>query len=89
MANTLLDGVKQRLKIDGSEENDFLTLLIDGAKEHLKNAGVPIPTDGNEGALYKQAIQIHVLLNYENYDTSLNVDKLNKALNSIILQLRW
>lgn len=84
MPEISLDEIKKHLRIDGSEDDDVLTLHLDAAIDFLVRAGV-VET---ESPLYKQAILIHVLLNYQNYESSLNVDALNKSLTSIILQLR-
>lgn len=90
MPLTLFEFIKKQLKIDGSDDDDVIALLIDGAKEHLKEAGVLEPTTEDEmSALYKQAIYIQTLLNYQNYESSLNVEALNRALTAIILKIRW
>ncbi|MCP1355464.1 head-tail connector protein [Aneurinibacillus migulanus] len=79
-----LDGLKTYLRIDGSEDDVVLTLLIDAAKEYLSNAGVP----ESESKLYKIAIMLYVALHYENRDPSMKIEKFNFALESIILQLK-
>ncbi|WP_459503076.1 head-tail connector protein [Bacillus sp. C1] len=80
----MLEHIKNRLKIDGNEEDMILQLLIDGAKESLRESGVL----ESEKALYKIAVITHVLLNYENHDKSLNVPALKQSLETTILQLR-
>lgn len=85
---TLEDFVQQKLKIDESEDIFTLALLIDGAKEYLKESGVVPEDENNPSSLYKIAVGIHALLNYENYDSSLNVEALNRSLTSIILKIR-
>jgi uncharacterized phage protein (predicted DNA packaging) len=80
-----LDEVKNWLRIDGSEDDMLLTLLIDGAKEYLTNAGVP----ESDSALYKLAVMLYVALHYENRDPSAKMDKMNFAFESIVLQLKY
>ncbi|MDZ5609747.1 head-tail connector protein [Bacillus pseudomycoides] len=80
----MLELIKNRLKIDGNEEDIDIQLLIDGAKESLHESGVP----ESDRALYKIAVMTHVLLNYENHDKSLNVPALKQSLETTILQLR-
>lgn len=75
--------VKQKLKID-SHEDELAEHYIESAKESLKLAGVK----EQEGALYKNAVLIQVLLDYENQDKDLNVGALNNALQSITLKLK-
>lgn len=82
--NLSLDELKNYLRIDGSEDDSILTLLIDGAKEFLKNAGVP----ETDSALYKLAVMLYVGLHYENRDPGSKMDKLNFAFESIVLQLK-
>ncbi|MED0649760.1 head-tail connector protein [Aeribacillus pallidus] len=82
--NLSLEELKKYLRIDGSEDDDILTLLIDGAREYLKNAGVP----ESESKLYKLAVMLYVSLHYENRDPSVKIDKLNFAFESIVLQLK-
>ena len=82
--NLSLEELKKYLRIDGSEDDDILTLLIDSAKEFLKNAGVP----ESESKLYKLAVMLYVSLHYENRDPSVKIDKLNFAFESIVLQLK-
>lgn len=82
--NDFLGDLKTYLRIDGSEDDVVLTLLIDAAKEYLSNAGVP----ESEGKLYKVAVMLYVALHYENRDPSMKIEKFNFALESIILQLK-
>jgi uncharacterized phage protein (predicted DNA packaging) len=82
--NLSLDELKNYLRIDGSEDDALLTLLVGGAKEYLANAGVP----ESDGDLYKLAVMLYVALHYENRDPSVKIEKFNFALESIILQLK-
>ncbi|MBH8605994.1 head-tail connector protein [Thermoactinomyces sp. CICC 10521] len=84
MLTLTLDELKNYLRIDGSEDDSFLTLLIDSAKEYLTNAGVP-ESDSN---LYKLAVMLYIAMQYENRDPSARMDGFNFALQSIILQLK-
>jgi uncharacterized phage protein (predicted DNA packaging) len=81
-----LDLVKNYLRIDGSEDDRFLTLLMNAAKEDLKDAGVPDPEEENER--YNLAIMLFVSLHYENRDPSMKIDKLNAAYQNLILKLK-
>jgi uncharacterized phage protein (predicted DNA packaging) len=83
--NITLDEVKNWLRIDGSEDDMLITLLIDGAKEYLSNAGVP----ESDSSLYKLAVMLYVALHYENRDPSAKMDKMNFAFESIVLQLKY
>jgi uncharacterized phage protein (predicted DNA packaging) len=82
--NLSLDELKNYLRIDGSEDDALLTLLVDSAKEYLQNAGVP----ESDSAQYKLAVMLYVALHYENRDPSAKMDKMNFAFESIILQLK-
>jgi hypothetical protein len=84
----MLDLVKSSLKIDGNELDADVKLLIDAAIEDLEASGVPRQTDGKETALYIRAVIIYSILNYENYDKTLNVVALNNSLQSIILKIK-
>lgn len=78
-----LDELKTYLRIDGSEDDDFLALLMDGAREFLANAGVP----ELDSKLYKLAVMLYVAMQYEHRDAGEAV-QLSPALQSIILQLK-
>ncbi|WP_328699976.1 head-tail connector protein [Chengkuizengella marina] len=80
----MLEQLKEYLRIDGSEDDVILTLLLDAAIEFLVKAGVP-ETESN---LYKLAVMLYVTLHYENRDPSQSIEKLNFAFQSIILQLK-
>ena len=82
--NLSLEELKKFLRIDGSEDDDILTLLVNAAKEALKKAGVP----ESDSDLYKLAVMLYVVLYYENRDPSTKMDKLNFAFESIVLQLK-
>lgn len=84
MTDTFLEELKGYLRIDGSEDDIVLTLLVEAAKEYLANAGVK----EEPSSLYKLAIMLYVALHYENRDPSIKIEKFNFALESIILQLK-
>ncbi|MGV2788104.1 phage gp6-like head-tail connector protein, partial [Clostridium perfringens] len=51
-----LEFLKSYLRIDGSEDDNVLTLLLGAAKEYLRNAGVAEPESGpDDGKLYDLA----------------------------------
>ncbi|MFW5438748.1 head-tail connector protein [Paenibacillus apiarius] len=79
-----LEEIKTYLRIDGSEDDGILALLVDAAKEYLTDAGVPEQIT----AKYKLAVMLLVALNYENRNPGLKQDKLSFSLESIILQLK-
>lgn len=79
-----LSELKTYLRIDGDEEDSFLVLLIEGAKEYLSNAGV-VESDEK---LYKLAVMMYVMAQYERFDDASGLNKLKDALTSIILQLK-
>lgn len=78
-----LDELKTYLRIDGGEDDDFLALLMDSAREFLVNAGV-LESDSK---LYKLAVMLYVAMQYEHRDAGEAV-QLSPALQSIILQLK-
>lgn len=84
MLELTLDELKTYLRIDGSEDDQLLTFLIDAAKEKLAESGVP---ESNK-ALYKLAVMFLVGINYENRDPAQKIEGFNYALQSIILQLK-
>ncbi|CAI6023410.1 hypothetical protein PAECIP112173_00342 [Paenibacillus sp. JJ-100] len=79
-----LETLKKYLRIDGSEDDDILTLLIEASKEFLTGAGVP----ESNTALYRLAVMMHVALNYENRNPAIKIESINFALQSIILQIK-
>lgn len=83
-----LEELKAYLRIDGSEDDEILALLMDAAKEYLMNAGIPEPSAEATPKQYNLAVMLYVALHYENRDPSMNMDKFNFALQSIILQLK-
>lgn len=84
MAN--LELLKEYLRIDGSEDDTVLALLLDAAKEFLRNAGVPEPREGEESKLYDLAVMLRV--HRERARDEKEVERVDKSLTSIILQLK-
>lgn len=84
MAN--LELLKEYLRIDGSEDDTVLALLLDAAKEFLRNAGVPEPSEGEESKLYDLAVMLRV--HRERARDEKEVERVDKSLTSIILQLK-
>ncbi|WP_416729204.1 head-tail connector protein [Fictibacillus sp. JL2B1089] len=84
MLDLTLDELKNWLRIDGSEDDGLLTLLISAAKEDLKDSGVP---ESNKPH-YKLAVMLYVSLHYENRDPSSKIEKLNKPYQDLILKLK-
>lgn len=87
----MLEHVKEYLRIDGDYDNKLLGLLIDSAKEYLKNAGVQEQNDDKSSNLYKLAITMLVTHWYENrnQETDARTKKvLDLGLQTIILQLK-
>lgn len=83
-----LDELKTYLRIDGSEDDGILALLMDAAKEYLTNAGVPEPSAEAPSKLYNLAVMLYVALHYENRDPAQKIERFSYALESIILQLK-
>ncbi|UQD53308.1 phage gp6-like head-tail connector protein [Bacillus methanolicus] len=85
----LIDFVKQHVRIDESEDDTYLTLLIDAAKANLKISGVREREEEDPlYPLYQIAVAIQVLLDYDKYDKFMNVEALKKALLEITLKLK-
>ncbi|QBP06941.1 head-tail connector protein [Virgibacillus phage Mimir87] len=88
MNNELIKTVKEYLRIDGAEDDNFLGFLIDSAKEYLANAGVKEQTESNQ---YQLAIIMLVTHWYENREQN-QYGKISSAieygLQTIILQLK-
>lgn len=79
--------LKTALRIDGSEDDKVLTLLLKAAKTSLEVAGVPEEkiTDRTID-LYKQAIILYLGFDYEYEERK--ITKLERAYQRILLQLR-
>lgn len=79
--------LKIALRIDGSEDDSVLTLLLNAAKGYLEGAGVPEAKISEETLdLYKHALIIYLEMDYE-YDEK-KIPRLERAFNRILLQLK-
>jgi uncharacterized phage protein (predicted DNA packaging) len=88
---TLLDKVKQHLRVDGSEADVLLASLVSAAKQYLLNAGVHEPEAGGEEepgngklSLYELAVALYVSMIFDGDDKG----KLDRAMTAIILQIK-
>lgn len=81
-----LTELKTYLRIDGSEDDDILALLLAAATEYLSDAGVPVESETK--AKYKLAVMLLVALNYENRNPAAGIEKMSLSLESVILQLK-
>ena len=79
--------LKDALRIDGSEDDNVLALLLNSAKAYLKGAGVPEEKITDETIdLYKQALIIYLEMDYE-YDEK-KIPRLERSFTRILLQLK-
>ncbi|WP_246053937.1 head-tail connector protein [Paenibacillus anaericanus] len=78
--------LKSHLRIDGSEDDEYLAFLVSSAEEYLLEAGVP--SEKKETAKYQLAVMLLVALNYENRNPGIEIDKVSFSLQSIILHLK-
>jgi uncharacterized phage protein (predicted DNA packaging) len=78
--------LKTYLRIDGSEDDAILALLVGAAESDLKESGVPEERKSDE--MYDLATMLYVSLHYENRDPSIQINKLNTAYQSLILKLK-
>lgn len=81
-----IEELKTYLRIDGSEDDTILALLMSAAEEYLADAGVPGTAKAT--AKYKLAVMLLVSLNYENRNSGADISKLSFSLESVILQLK-
>jgi uncharacterized phage protein (predicted DNA packaging) len=83
----MLEEVKGFLRIDGNDEDLFLTSLILASMEYLKNATGISVDETNE--LHKLAVNLMVSHSYENRLPIGEGDKLAFSLESIITQMKY
>ena len=99
---TLLDELKEYLRIDGDEEDSSLSLFLQSAMLFVENAGVKKPTDPFEvidtvdvHSQYRLAVLMLATHWYENrLVITPTIAKVEQApipygLESMILQLKW
>lgn len=77
--------LKTYLRIDGSEDDDVLALLVGAAEEYLANSGVTPPESG-DSKLYDLAVCLRV--HRERARDEKEVERVERSLTSIILQLK-
>lgn len=83
----MLEEVKAYLRIDGSEEDTFLTSLILASKEYIKNA-TGITVDETKD-LHKLAVNLMVSHSYENRLPIGKGNTLAFSLESILTQMKY
>ncbi|EIT85913.1 hypothetical protein A374_08759 [Fictibacillus macauensis ZFHKF-1] len=83
-----MDLLKKYLRIDGSEDDDILALLVESAKKDLMDSGVPEPVGGFVDQRYDLLIMLHVGMYYENRDSTVNVEKFNTMYQNLLLKLK-
>lgn len=83
----MLEEVKQYLRIDGSEDDSFLTSLLSAAKEYITNATGIVVDESND--LHKLAVNLLVTNWYENREPIGKAEKLAFSLESIFIQMRY
>ncbi|WP_074048668.1 head-tail connector protein [Paenibacillus ihumii] len=83
---SLLELTKAYLRIDGSEDDDVLALLVGAAEGYLANAGVKKPKPGEDSNLYNLAVCLRV--HRERARDEKEVERVERSLTGIILQLK-
>ena len=83
----MLQEVKNFLRIDGVEEDTFLSSLISAAKIYIKNATGVVVDELND--LHKLAVNLLVANSYENRLPIGKDEKLAFSLESVILQIKY
>lgn len=99
---SLLDELKDYLRIDGDDENKILSSFLSSSKLYLENSGVKLPddfylmvNDKDVFAQHRLAIMILATHFYENRiaitPSTIKVAQIPipYGLQSIILQLKW
>lgn len=79
-----LQEVKDYLRIEGSEEDGIVSLLLEAAKEALNKAGV----SESDKPLYKVAVFLHVSMHYENRNPENKLEGYDQVFNHIIPKLK-
>jgi uncharacterized phage protein (predicted DNA packaging) len=83
----MLEEVRAYLRIDGGEEDMFLSSLIMASKEYLKNASGVTVDETND--LHKLAVNLLVSQSYEHRLPIGEGDSLAFSLESIITQMKY
>lgn len=79
-----LEEIKAYLRVDGNEEDLILNLLLEAAKEYLRQAGV----EESDNPLYKTAVIYHVTMHYENRNPENKLEGYEQVFNHIIPKLK-
>jgi uncharacterized phage protein (predicted DNA packaging) len=87
MLEEMLDDVKTYLRIDGTEDDVFLSSLISGAKLFINNATGKTVNESND--LHKLAVSLLCSHWYENREVVGKADKLAFSLDSILFQISF
>lgn len=96
---TLLQDLKEYLRIDGNYEDSLLITLIESAKAYLNGAGVKLPTNFNsvdENGIKKYPLHRLAVLSlashyYENRQIASQYaqNEVPFSVQTMILQLKW
>lgn len=94
---TLLDELKEYLRVDGNDEDTTLTSFLSASQNVLANAGVKLPQDyylmvGDKDVFAQHRLAIMMLAThyYENRIAVTNMkNELPYGVQSMILQLKW
>ncbi|MFY0521168.1 head-tail connector protein [Lysinibacillus sp. UGB7] len=99
---TLLEELKEYLRIDGDDENQSLSMFIQSAQSYLENAGVKQPNDYYLTVKDKDVFVLHrlsvLMLSTHFYENRIAItpstiktaqQTIPYGLKSIILQLKW
>lgn len=82
-----LENIKTAVRLDGSEDDSVLTLLLNSAKQSMKIAGVREELVAEDNLdLYDQAIILYIEMDYETDDRK--IERMDKAFQRILLQLK-
>ncbi len=85
-----IEEMKEYLRVDGDEENNSITGLIEAAEMYLVNAGCALKdANGKPINLAKLAVKQLVVHWYENREPTGKADRLAFSLDNIIAQLKY
>lgn len=81
-----LGEIKVYLRVDFSEDDEFILSLQSAAEEYLKNAGIKVEYEND---LYKTAVKMLISNWYNNRDVIGRNDTLSIMFKSIVSQLEY
>lgn len=81
-----LEEIKVYLRVDFSEDDEFILSLQSAAEEYLKNAGIKVEYEND---LYKTAVKMLISNWYNNRDVIGRNDTLSIMFKSIVSQLAY